>query len=151
MPYAIRFGRILFITVVILIVIDYIHSQDQNFQSVFSGRLALGTPTEMVKKPCMASDIIATAHLTSPYRPHTDACDGNMDSFYHSVQVESWETQSPFLTIMLDGTYGINKITVVNVHTGGYCDYLPVDCTERIEGAKVEVLTAGKLTNLGNK
>ena len=76
-------------------------------------------------------------------RDAVHACDGNTDSFYHSEQVRSWETQSPFFTMQLGGTYSIKTITVVNVHTGLYCKWNAKACTERIDGAKVEVLKAG--------
>ena len=101
---------------------------------------------ELVQIPCSRDDITATPHLTSPLRDSVHACDGNTDSFYHSVQVQSWEKASPFFTIQLDGTYRVKTITVVNVHTGGYCVWNPKDCTERINGAKVEVLSEGEGT-----
>ena len=100
--------------------------------------------TELVQIPCSRDDITATQHLTSPLRDSVHACDGNTDSFYHSEQVESWEKASPFFTVKLDSTSRIKTITVVNVHTGGYCEWNAKDCTLRIDGAKVEVLDAGK-------
>ena len=98
---------------------------------------------ELVKKPCSISDINATEHLTNTHvtRDKIHACDGNTDSFYHSI--EKTEERNPFITISLNGTFVIKTITVVNVHTGGYCKdpSTTKDCTERINGAKVEVLT----------
>ena len=93
--------------------------------------------------PCSRSDIRATQHLTSPLRDSIHACDGNTDTFYHSEQVKSGRTHSPFFTVMFDDDYKIKTITVVNVHTGVHCNNDPADCTGRIDGAKVEVLTAG--------
>ena len=92
-------------------------------------------------KPCTNSDISATPHLASPLRDITHACDGNTDSFYHSVHKDdSARTYSPFFTIQLEGLSTIKTITVVNVHTGAYCKTHSVPCTSRIDGAKVEVL-----------
>ena len=106
--------------------------------------------TEVVNIPCSRSDITATQHLTDPLRDTVHACDGDTDTFYHSEQVAESETHSPFFTIQLDSTYRIKTITVVNVHTGGFCEGSPKDCTERIDGAKVEVLTAGTYVSFAN-
>ena len=100
--------------------------------------------TGLVTIPCSRSDIMATQHLTSPLRDTIHACDGNTDTFYHSEQVQSGETHSPFFTIFLNSSYMIGTVTMVNVHTGAHCNNDPVDCTGRIDGAKVEVLAAGK-------
>ena len=94
---------------------------------------------ELVKKPCSTSEVTATEHLKNPLRESTDACDGDTKTFYHSNQ--SIKERNPFLTIGLNGTFAIKTITVVNVHTGEYCTNNAKDCTERINGAKVEVLT----------
>ena len=94
---------------------------------------------ELVTKPCTDSDVIAAAHLKTPLRPKKHACDENTDTFYHSLG----RLDSPYLTIQLNDTYKITKIIVVNVHTGQYCLTHAEDCTKRIDGAKVEVLTAG--------
>ena len=83
--------------------------------------------------------------MVSPLRDTIHACDGDTDTFYHSEQPESGTRHSPFFTVQFDNTYRIETITVVNVHTGAHCDNDPADCTGRIDGAKVEVLTAGML------
>lgn len=99
----------------------------------------------LVKKPCSESDVTATQHLPDPLRDKIDACDGNTDTFYHSK--DDIGEKNPHLTLSLDGTYVIKTITVVNVHTGAYCESNPVHCTERITGAKVELLAGLKLNN----
>ena len=96
-------------------------------------------------KPCSRSDVDATQHLESPLRDTIHACDGDTDTFYHSEHPESGTRHSPFFTVQFDNTYRIETITVINVHTGEHCDNSPADCTGRINGAKVEVLTAGIL------
>ena len=53
------------------------------------------------------------------------------------------DTHSPYFTVMFDNFYRIEKVVVVNVHTGTHCYNDPRDCTRRIDGAKVEVLSAG--------
>ena len=78
----------------------------------------------------------------SPLRDSIHACDGNTDTFYHSVQVDSGRRHSPYFAVQFDNTYSIETVTVVNVHTGAHCNNNPVSCTRRIDGAKVEVLTA---------
>ena len=93
---------------------------------------------ELVKKPCLKSDVTATQHLTSPLKQEIDACDGDTDTFYHSI--ENTDERNPFLAVSLGENFLIKKITVVNVHTGNFCTDNPGDCTERINGAKVEVL-----------
>ena len=99
---------------------------------------------DLLKKPCSVSDVTATEHLTNPLRHKIHACDGDTDTFYHSQWVEGVNS-SPFFTLQLGDTFHIKTITVVNVHTGNYCTNNPVDCTERINGAKVEVLAGLKL------
>ena len=99
---------------------------------------------QLVKIPCSETDVNATPHLTTPLRDIKHACDGNTDSFYHSEQVGYWQRHSPFLTVQLDGTSRIKTVTVVNVLTGAYCKTHGAPCTDRINGAKVEILTAGK-------
>ena len=96
-------------------------------------------------KPCSRSDIDATQHFESPLRDTIHACDGDTDTFYHSEQPPSGTMRNPFFTVQFDSTYRIDTIIVVNVHTGGHCDNAPADCTGRIDGAKVEVLTPGML------
>ena len=100
---------------------------------------------ELVKRPCSDSDVTATAHLDNEEKfKLSKACDGNTNTFYHSKQVDSSERHSPFFTIQLpESNFKIRRVTVVNVHTGLYCISLPRQCTERIKGAKVEVLTTG--------
>ena len=93
---------------------------------------------ELVRKPCSGSDIIATDHLRGPRRDVFHACDGSTSSFYHSKQ--NIGERNPYWIIHLRGTFSIETITVVNVHTGRYCLGQPRDCTERLNGAKVEVL-----------
>ena len=100
---------------------------------------------DLVKKPCSESDVTATQHLPDPLRDKIDACDGNTDTFYHSK--DDIGEKNPRLTLSLDGTYVIKTITVVNVHTGAYCESNPVHCTERINGAKVELLAGLKSNN----
>ena len=108
-------------------------------------RITAAEDKQRVPIPCSRSDIDATQHLMSPLRGSTHACDGDTDTFYHSVQVESGRRHSPYFTIQLDNTYKIQTITVVNVHTGVHCNNDPADCTGRINGAKVEVLKQGIL------
>ena len=84
--------------------------------------------------------------MVSPLRDTIHACDGDTDTFYHSEQPESGTRHSPFFTVQFDDVYRIETITVVNVHTGAHCDNDPADCTGRIDGAKVEVLSAGNLS-----
>ena len=101
---------------------------------------------ELVKKPCSISDITATQHLISPLRDKIHACDGDTSTFYHSVY-DQGEDASPFFTLQLGCTFLIETITVVNVHTGRHCERSKEDakdCTERINGANVQVL-AGPL------
>ena len=81
--------------------------------------------------------------MEDPLRVKTDACDGNTSTFYHSI--EEPQERNPNLTLSLNGTFVIKIITVVNVHTGKHCNNDGTSCTERISGAKVEVL-AGLLT-----
>ena len=54
---------------------------------------------ELVATPCSYSDVHATAHLTNPSIPTIHACDGNSDTFYHSVTVNEDEEHDPFITI----------------------------------------------------
>ena len=110
----------------------------------FSNTHTLGTlPVQirdLVTKPCPRSSITATQHMTSPLRDTVHACDGDTGTFYHSVEKQA---ASPFFTIQLASISRIKTITVVNVHTGAHCRNNAKDCTERIDGAKVEVLKAG--------
>ena len=94
---------------------------------------------ELVKKPCSISEVTATENFENPPRERTDACDGDTETFYHSNQ--SIGERNPFLTVSLNGTHVIKTITVVNVHTGLHCRDYPKHCTERINGAKVEVMS----------
>ena len=105
-----------------------------------SGRPKNSVLLELVKKPCLISDINATEHLTNARvtRDKIDACDGNTSTFYHSI--ENTGERNPFLTIGLNGTFAIKTITVVNVHTGAHCKSHAHGCTMRIDGAKVEVM-----------
>ena len=93
---------------------------------------------ELVKKPCSPDHVTASPHFTDPLRDKVHACDGDTNTFYYSEENET----DPFLTIQLDGTYRIKKITVVNVHTGSYCQDRggAEACTRRLDGAKVEVM-----------
>ena len=96
---------------------------------------------ELVKKPCSDSDVTATQHLAKPLRDKIHACDGDTETFYHSIF--GTQERNPNLILSLNGTFVIKTITVVNVHTGEFCesDYENAKiCTERINGAKVEVL-----------
>ena len=93
---------------------------------------------ELVRKPCSLRDIRATLHLKNPQRDIFHACDGLTRTFYHSSQTVG--TRNPFWIIHLRGTFSIETITVVNVHTGTFCLNNARDCTERLNGAKVEVL-----------
>ena len=79
------------------------------------------------------------------------ACDGETVTFYHSEHPEQGTRHSPFFTVLLDNSYRIEKITVVTSYTGILCDTIPEVCTGRINGAKVEVLTAGLLELVINK
>ena len=110
--------------------------QSQLFDNKFADESEL---QELVKKPCSISDVTATRHLISPLRDKIEACDGNTSTFYHSV-FDRGVAASPFFTLNLGGTFLIETITVVNVHTGAYCKTHGKHCTERINGAKVEVL-----------
>ena len=101
---------------------------------------------ELVKKPCSVSDVTATEHLTNPLRDKIHACDGDTSTFYHSQWTEGVNS-SPFFTLLLGDTFHIKTITVVNVHTGDHCNNNAQDCTERINGAKIEVLTGLKLNS----
>ena len=105
-------------------------------------RITAAEDKQRVPIPCSRSDIDATEHLMSPLRDSIHACDGDTDSFYHSVAADSGRRHSPYFTVQFDNTYSIETITVVNVHTGVHCNNDPRDCTGRIDGAKVEVLTA---------
>jgi hypothetical protein len=99
--------------------------------------------SDLVQRVCSNNDVDATDHL-KPERRKTKACDGDNDSFYHSLQ----DTANPFLTLKLHSNHRIKKITVVNVHTGDYCKGHPKECTERLHGALVGVLTGrqGKIS-----
>ena len=105
-----------------------------------SGRPKNSVLMELVKKPCLISDINATEHLTNARvtRDKIHACDGNTSTFYHSI--ENTGDRNPFFTISLNGRIVIKTITVVNVHTGKHCIHDAQDCTMRIHGAKVEVM-----------
>ena len=100
------------------------------------------TLRELVTRPCSDGDITATRRLLGYYPDY--ACDRKNNTMYHSMQVASQQTHSPFFSIRLDSTCWVKTITVVNVHTGTFCIKHPKLCTDRINGAKVEVLTEGK-------
>ena len=110
-------------------------------QFPISARRKNSVLTELVKKPCSDSHVTATQHFINLLRVKTDACDGDTDTFYHSI--EEPQERNPNLTLSLNGTFVIKTITVVNVHTGGFCesdDEKAKICTKRISGAKVEVV-----------
>ena len=99
---------------------------------------------ELVTTPCSDTDINATPHLPTPLRDTVHACDGNTDSFYHSVHLDPADiSYNPFFMIQLEGISKVKRVTVVNVHTGAYCKTHSQQCIDRIDGAIVEVLTAG--------
>ena len=93
-----------------------------------------------VPKPCLATDASATEHLTDPLREQVLACDDDTTTFYQSLEVDS-----PFFTVEFDKNYEIRKIEVINAYTGEDCAANPTDCTSRLHGAKVEVLTSSML------
>ena len=95
-----------------------------------------------MKKPCKRSRIDASEALALA-NVNTDcsverACDGNTDSFYHSIEDN---IKDPFFKLSLGGSFMIKKITVVNVHKGGHCNKNPSDCTSRLNGSLVEVIS----------
>ena len=96
-----------------------------------------------VTKPCSTGDASATDHLTDPLREQVLACDDDTNTFYQSLEVDS-----PFFTVEFDDDYEIRKIEVINAYTGEDCVANPTDCTSRLNGAKVEVLTSSMTSRI---
>ena len=104
---------------------------------------------DVVKKKCSDSDVTATPSLRDEL-VKTRACDKDNATFYHSTEGENVAEKGvpdPYLILNLNGTYRITTITVVNVHKGGYCTINKENCTSRLNGTKVEVLTGNKNTH----
>ena len=102
-------------------------------------KIKAGSLIDLIKKPCQAVNVEATTALEhSENRTNTKACDKQNSTFYHSAR----EQTDPHLTIKLEKTYFIKTITVVNVHTGDYCQTndTKLKCIKRLDGATVEIL-----------
>ena len=101
---------------------------------------------DVVKKKCSDSDVTATPSLRDEL-VKTRACDKDNATFYHSTEGENVAEKGvpdPYLILNLNGTYRITTITVVNVYTGQHCNNTPENCTNRLDGAKVGVLSGKK-------
>ena len=94
---------------------------------------------DLIKEPCKDENVEATAPIDRPAsRTQTKACDKDDNSFYHSARNQD----EAYLTIKLGRTYFIENITVVNVHTGDYCENenTKEKCIKRLDRATVEIL-----------
>lgn len=103
-------------------------------------KIKTGPLIALIDKSCEDDDVEATIALSN--RTKEMACDNDNSTFYHSEKNQT----EPYLTIALKKTYFVEKITVVNVHTGPYCEdeNFKTNCIMRLDEAKVWVLQ-GKL------